>query len=1166
MKIQSMFKKDINRALNGVIKVEQDDEASLQQELGEYVITKELRKHFGTFFDNYKKSMDRPTDKIGVWISGFFGSGKSHFLKMLSYILENPKVGGKKAVEYFKDKFDEAMMYADIVRCASGSTKSILFNIDDQAQGDKNKTVILRTFAKVFYNHLGLYGRNLKIARLERDLQKLEKLQEFKAAFAKAHPKPWDECRETIGFIEAPIVSALQSVGMNKAKAQEWYDSEENPNLSIEQLVEEIKTYVDGQGKDFRLLFCIDEVGQYIGEDGDLMLNLQTIVEELGTKCFGKVWVMVTSQEAIDSVVKIRGNDFSKIQGRFDTRLSLSSSSVDEVIKRRILEKTDDAERQLRLVFEKAQAELKNIFVFKDAVKDIKGYADAADFSATFPFVPYQFIIIQKALAEIRKRGNAGKHLSGGERSMLSGFFEAAQKVQDRDENTLVPFWQFYDTVNTFLEGHIRRVIERCQTAAENSDGLEPQDVDVLKLLYLVRYIDDFKPNIDNIAILSVQNIHADMIDLRQKVAESLKRLEGQNYVARNGEMYSFLTDEEQEIAKGIKDMTVDAASIVRSIGDTVFADIYASRKCKYDNNYDFSFDSYIDEALRGTATGGIRLRLVTEASDLCDATEEKLCHLSEANREAIVVLPKDSSYFKELEEAAKIEQYVMRRNTDHSPESVIEIIGRKKSQASSLKESAKSQIEKAIVGAAFYVHGKKIQPRQGDAKAKLEEALRQLIDCVYSNLNLVSKFYNDDKEVQKILNGPYDPSRVENEPAINVIAQWLELQGTNHALEVTMRDLQNRYQGIPYGWREIEIAAMVASLVAAQRVSIKYNRADVVKDDKNLLNYLRKKSETDKVTVKLRLEPTDEQMRQAVNLLREWLGVMDIPQDKDGLFKFAQEQLQQKQAHYQKLLGEYARSGYPQKDAVEKALGLVNDVLSQRGDFVALLKRLTDKWDDILDSKENMEGLETFFAGPQKSIFDEAAKVMASIEEERHYFEADIETSNKISELADIMGMPKPYGRIKDLGDLVQGVKAAYAALLEKKSEEVGGIIKQFAADLHALAEDSGLPGGDLKAADDDFAKRAQDAANAKSLTKLDAMTTQAQHYKDSACRRIEDQRLKREMGEHTPPQKIAQVLRNDMFPVKKLASRQEIDGYLDSVRQKLYKALEENDGIQIS
>lgn len=141
----------------------------------------------------------------------------------------------------------------------------------------------------------------------------------------------------------------------------------------------------------------VDEIGQYIGSDSDLMLNLQSIVEEIGSKCGGRVWVMVTSQEAIDSVTKIIGDDFSKIQGRFDTRLSLSSSSVDEVIKKRILEKNDAAKEMLKMNYEKNSGVLKNLFTFNSPYKmDLKGYSGENEFVETYPFVPYQFKLIPK--------------------------------------------------------------------------------------------------------------------------------------------------------------------------------------------------------------------------------------------------------------------------------------------------------------------------------------------------------------------------------------------------------------------------------------------------------------------------------------------------------------------------------------------------------------------------------------------------------------------------------------------------------------------------------------------------------------------------------------------------------------------------------------------------
>ena len=303
MKIQNMFQKDIDRDINGVIKVSQDDQQSLKQELSEYIITKELRRHFATFFDNYVKAIDSPTDKIGVWISGFFGSGKSHFLKMLSYLLSNKEVDGKHAFDYFADKFDDPMMYANVQKCVRIPTESILFNIDIEGPINKDKTAVLRVFTKVFYNHCGFYGEDLKVAKLERFIDKKGKTEAFRTAFKEVNGDDWINARDSAAFFEDDIVEVLQSVlGMSETAARNWFNGEENADMSIKQLVSEIKEYVDGKEGNFRLLFMVDEVGQYIGDDGDLMMNLQSLVEEIGDKCRGKVWVMSAMDELLPLV------------------------------------------------------------------------------------------------------------------------------------------------------------------------------------------------------------------------------------------------------------------------------------------------------------------------------------------------------------------------------------------------------------------------------------------------------------------------------------------------------------------------------------------------------------------------------------------------------------------------------------------------------------------------------------------------------------------------------------------------------------------------------------------------------------------------------------------------------------------------------------------------
>ena len=175
MLIKDMFKKPIDRDIKGVIVVGEGEDSNAKQELEEYVVTRELSKHFREFFDNYKKGIVGETTKTGVWISGFFGSGKSHFLKILSYLLDGQKlIGGKRAVDYFIDdhKIEDAMVLADMKLAADTPTDVVLFNIDSKSEqtGKQSKDAIVTVFLKVFNEMQGFYGSMPYVADLERQL------------------------------------------------------------------------------------------------------------------------------------------------------------------------------------------------------------------------------------------------------------------------------------------------------------------------------------------------------------------------------------------------------------------------------------------------------------------------------------------------------------------------------------------------------------------------------------------------------------------------------------------------------------------------------------------------------------------------------------------------------------------------------------------------------------------------------------------------------------------------------------------------------------------------------------------------------------------------------------------------------------------------------------
>lgn len=1176
--IRNMFADDINRKINGVIKVDQATDDVIEQELNEYVITKELKKHFITFFNYYSDALDEPTDDIGVWISGFFGSGKSHFLKMLSYLLENKEVKGIRSVERFRKKFeDDPATYMLIDRSTKIETETILFNIDIEGSINKDKTAVLRVFAKTFYKHLGFWGENLQVTKFEQHIEQKGKTEQFRRVFESKSGTSWIKSRKAFLFYRKHIISTLMEVmDMSEEEATACFNDKSYSDFSIGQLVDDIKDYLNTKPKNFRLLFMADEVGQYVGTDTNMLLNLQSIVEKIGSECGGKVWVVCTGQEAIDEIIKVRDNEFSRIQARFKTRLSLSSSSVDEVIQKRILKKNNEAKSKLEAVYEKNDSVLRNLFSFTNSILDIKGYSGSKEFVVNFPFVPYQFIIMQKVFSEIRKHGNSGKHLSGGERSMLSGFQEATQKIQEKNEYALVPFFYFYDSVHTFLDSSIRRVIERCQKAADNGNGIEAQDVDVLKLLYLIRYIDDIPANLDNIVILMANDIRMDKITMRETVRESLNRLISQNYIGRTGEIYNFLTDEEQDIQKEIKNTPVDTASIVDRIGQIIFGDIFTTKKFRYDK-YDFSFDHIVDNITIGNMTGGMRLRFLTVATDNTEKSELRLMTESKG-KDAIVVLS-DTPYYESLENAMKIRKYVKQRNISQLPKSIQDIIRNQQEEANRYEQTAKENLIKAIETAHFYVDGEPIEIKVGNAKDKIEQALKHLVFHVYSELSLIEKNADTDTDIIKILTGAENiMSGIKplNYGAAAKIEEYLEMQAMKN-LPTSMADIQSRYSAIPYGWKEIDIAAVVALLIRKQKVTIKYAGSTIQPNDSKLPDMLRKKSEIGKTSISKRQMITAKKMRDVKELLREYFDVMDIPKDEDGLVAFIINKFYELKEHYIELNGRYKGHKYPDHNLVIASIEQIDKVLSQQKDNIALIDVILKEEDNLFDNKEKIQRVEGFFKN-QVQVFDKAVKMMDDLKNDLDYLNKETTINDALNQIKQIIMVENDqkniYRKIPELNGLMNKVHEEHGKLLDSKYTEVLEIIKQCMSEVHILSDNNADCAELTKKADFYFEQQKKRISELHSLALLDGMISQISSYKDKIYKDIEIakqpqkpvERKETNTLEPTPKKMIKNVYRQIAFPTKTLESQKDIDDYVEFIRSKLTAIMKDCDIIKLN
>jgi hypothetical protein len=1059
MQIKDMFAKKIDREIQGVIIVGQGEETNVSQELEEYVVTRELQKHFADFFSAYKKGIVGTTPKMGVWISGFFGSGKSHFLKILSYLLENKQVGDKQALDYFVEdkKIVDPMVLADMKLAAETPTDVVLFNIDSKSESTskQNKDAIVNVFLKVFNEMQGFCGSMPHVADLERKLSEAGRFDEFKKTFEEVYGDPWEDSRQDFDFIQDSVVEALAEMDfMKESSARNWCEKAVEPyQISIEDFAKRVKVYIDRQGKNHHVVFLVDEIGQYIGDDSKLMLNLQTVTEELGKECMGKAWVIVTSQQDIDSITKVKGNDFSKIQGRFDTRLSLSSANVDAVIKKRILDKTDTAAESLRVLYEQKATILKNLIVFNDGVEK-KLYSSAQDFAEVYPFVPYQFNLLGSVLTSIRTHGASGKHLSEGERSMLALFKESAAALKDREMGTLIPFHRFYDALENFLDHSHRGVISKAYDNSYINPERKDKDVfavNVLKTLFMIKYVLEIESNIDNITSLMIENIDDDRIELKGRVEEALKVLMRQMLVQKNGNLYVFLTDEEQEINNEIEKENVEMPEVITKIAEMIFEDIFSDKKYRhpaFNGRYAFGFNQAVDDRpYKANQTYDLGLRILTPWYDggTDDAT---LRMMSGQGKEVLVLLPNDDEFLTEMRVYLKIERF-LRKNTATQLAKYETIKEAKRVEMRERNANAKLFLKEALQEATIYVNGDVARISSKDVTNRIHEAIGRLVQTVYHKLSYIDTAMGE-AEIRKLFRSTNQMSlgledgAESNTHALDDVQAFIATNSRNH-MKTSMKTVKDRFMKAPYGFVEDDVHWLVARLFKRGDLAFTVNGESVTlnnKSEEDILNFITKKAFAEKLLMEERTRVSDKDKKAVRDVTKEVFHVSLAAEDEDSMMKTFQSYARKTIAEMEKLEVHYNQFSYPGKKVLESGKQLMLSVLQIQSplDFFGTI---AEKRDDFYDFAEDYDPVKSFFSGEQRPIFQRTLKLLAIYDDSKTYIvEEDLE--GIVQQMRTIVQQEKPYGNIPKLPDLCQKFTDVYNQILDREEAPVLDSIDQ--------------------------------------------------------------------------------------------------------------------------
>ena len=1082
MQIQDLFERRIARSINGVVKADQLDDASVWQELDEFVVTRELNGHMGKFLEVFASTLGRAADadassKTGVWISGFFGSGKSHFIKVLSYLLKNDlhSYDGqqRKAVEFFKSKVNDAMILGDIQRVATANTDAILFNIDSKADANHGRDAILRVFLKVFNEMQGFCADHPEIAFMERHLTKKGKYQAFVDAFHEDYGSDWEVERDAKDLLRDHVIKALShALEISMESAEKFFDSgSEAVSITPENFSKWVKEYLDEKGPQHRIMFLVDEVGQFIGNDSHLMLSLQTITENLGTTCEGRAWVVVTSQEDIDAVLgqlkKERAQDFSKIQGRFKTRLSLSSTNVDEVILKRLLEKKEGVKEPLRTLYKAKGDILKNQMSFLNSGMTFRQYRDADDFAAHYPFAPYQFQLLQKIFEAIRKHGATGAHLSRGERSILDAFQSAAKQVAEQELGVLVPLYRFYPSIESFLDTAVKRTIDQ----AKGNDSLQPFDVLLLQVLFLIRYVEEMRANVDNLASLCAEEIDQDRIPLKRRIEESLVRLEKETLISRNGDLYFFLTNEERDINREIKDVDVIASEQATALGRLIFEEVYKDNKkfMHLRTRRPFSFNRECDQhAIGRKEDGALPVLVITPLADDYDSWDKGRCLSESASRDggAVVIKLGDTNAIlqRELRMMLQVGKYTTQKNDGTQPEATRQILSSLATENHNRRERLISSVANLLMEANYFGAGQLLSPKKGGAYDYLLESLGYLVDNTFTKMDYLHRRGDGDtsqlvlREIQAVVRANdvakarLDLDDEESNPkAIKEVRDYLHLMGMRSA-QVVLHDLvEAKFSRRPYGWPEEETLLIVARLVVLGEIQLVMDSANIPLD--RVYEAITNPQKRRRITVVQRKALDPKAIQTARQLGKDVFAQMG-PDGEDLIVAFLRTKLEGWLEDLKQFQGLTEGTTYPGREEVEHLLKVVKPLLAER-DSAAFIEGFNAAKSELLDGTEDFHTLSNFF-GPQRPTWDRMRKAYGKFELNRLQLEEDEAGKVALRRMKEILGMSHPYGCIQEGPDLIAKLEALQNLLLAHHRRETKDKIEGLLTGLRRDAEGS--------------------------------------------------------------------------------------------------------------
>jgi len=642
-KIGDILSRDLSRKIEEIIQVDQADEQSVYSEITEYIATDSIRDQYAALLKAIAEAPSEPHESVGVWISGFFGSGKSSFAKNLGYALENKKVLGQDFATLFKQQIGDEQVenLIDLINTRY-PTEVILFDIAKEQDTRRVTQRIAEFIYTALLRELD-YAEDFDIAELEIELEAEGKLEQFIAKCREIHGQEWRIVRKGAQRLSraSAVLHALDPV--TYPSADSWAHTQRNRDaaISVSKVVHRTFELFGRRRPGKALVFVIDEVGQHVARSGDKIEDLRATIEEFGKvgrnllkarKIPAPCWIIVTSQEKLDEVVAAIDSkrvELAKLQDRFRHRVDLAPSDIREVATRRVLAKKEDAVPLLRKLYNSNQGALNAALRLERTSR--RTDISEEGFIQFYPYPPHYIDICISIMSGIRLQPGAPRHFGGSNRTIIKQAYEML--VSDRTKlaecpiGTLVTLDRVYELIEGNLSNERRTDIHEISERFKG-DPDEQWTLRVAKTICLLEFVRDLPRTEANIAAFLVDKV-GDPAPVH-KVRAAIKKLHAAQFIRNTEDGWKLQTAQEKnwETEKKAHDPKPrDRNDIIRNALRDIFSEP-ALRTYRHKNYRTFRIGISVD----GTTVGGegdIKLTLFkaeddTELSDrISEARDE---------------------------------------------------------------------------------------------------------------------------------------------------------------------------------------------------------------------------------------------------------------------------------------------------------------------------------------------------------------------------------------------------------------------------------------------------------------------------------------------------------------------------------------------------------------